>query len=284
MKNIPFHQILEHSTVGFQIAYFKAGDIHYDQVSALGAHRDDNYIFFVIEKGLGHIMVDFNEIEVKASELYYVLPKQVHRRMRNKRADGWFVAVDTALIPREYRNVLEGRLDAQMPSKCSHAQLLQFRTLLVLLTERQAEVDKTTFHNAIIRHLVESFIGMFTSSYIHFSNSEIKQSNLNTVVFEFKKLLLPNFRISKSPSYYAAKLNISEPYLNEALKKITGFTVTYWIQHEVIIEAKRLLYHSELTIKEIAHELGYEDHSYFSRMFRKVVGMPAMSFRTNQFN
>lgn len=45
------------------------------------------------------------------------------------------------------------------------------------------------------------------------------------------------------------------------------------------MEAKRLLYYSQLTVKEIAHDLGYEDHSYFSRMFRKVTGVSAITFR-----
>lgn len=279
MKYIPFHQILEDSVIGLRIAYFKTGDAHYDDVSALGAHRDDNYIFFLLEKGWGSIMVDFHEIEIKAPALYYVLPKQVHNRMRNEQADGWFIAVDTSFIPRECRNVFEGKMMLQSPFLCNDVQLMQFRSLLRLLSEKQCEEAEKLFNISVIHGLLQSFIAMFTICYNNFPGGEIKQSSSTTLASEFKKLLADHLRSIKSPSAYATKLNVSESYLNEALKKTTGFTVSYWIQQEVMMEAKRLLYYSELTVKEIAHNLGYEDHSYFSRFFRKVVGMSALTFR-----
>ena len=55
--------------------------------------------------------------------------------------------------------------------------------------------------------------------------------------------------------------------------------VSYWIQHELVLEAKRLLYYSDLTVKEVAFALGYDDHAYFSRLFSKVTGMSPGSFR-----
>jgi len=59
----------------------------------------------------------------------------------------------------------------------------------------------------------------------------------------------------------------------------TGSTVSYWIQQELFTESKRLLYHSDAAVKEIAHELGYRDHSYFIRSFRKACGSSPSKFR-----
>ena len=83
----------------------------------------------------------------------------------------------------------------------------------------------------------------------------------------------------KSPGAYAAALNISTSYLNEAVKDTTGLPVSYWIQQEVVIEAKRLLYYTDKTVKEIAYELGFDDHAYFSRLFVKAEGITALTFR-----
>ncbi len=279
MKHIPFHQILDKSLIGLRIYYFKIGEAQYDDVRALGAHRDDNYIFFLLENGSASIMIDFHEIEIKAPALYYVLPKQVHNRMRNEQADGWFIAVDTSLIPRECRNVFEGELILQSPFLCNELQLRQFRELLKLLSEKYSEGFEKLFHISVIHGLLQSFIAMFTICYNDFPGGEMKQSSLNTLANEFKTLLAEHLRTIKKPTAYAEKLNVSESYLNEALKKTTGFTVSYSIQQEVMMEAKRLLYYSDLTVKEIAYNLGYIDHSYFSRFFRKVVGMPALAFR-----
>ena len=96
---------------------------------------------------------------------------------------------------------------------------------------------------------------------------------------DFKLLLSENFLVEKSPTAYAEMLNISGSYLNEALSKVTGLSVSYWITHEVMLEAKRLLYYTQLTVKEIAHQLGYEDHTYFSRIFKNTEGKTPLAFR-----
>ena len=83
----------------------------------------------------------------------------------------------------------------------------------------------------------------------------------------------------KSPAEYAKTLNISSAYLNECVKSTTGNSVSYYIQQRIILEAKRLLYHSGKSVKEIAVELGYDDYPYFSRLFSKVTGMTALAFR-----
>jgi AraC-like DNA-binding protein len=89
---------------------------------------------------------------------------------------------------------------------------------------------------------------------------------------------------TKSPSDYARALHISTPYLNECVRDVTGFPVSYHIQQRVILEAKRLLYHSNKTVKEIAAELGYDDHAYFSRVFTKITGMTALAFRNKNLD
>ena len=96
---------------------------------------------------------------------------------------------------------------------------------------------------------------------------------------EFKKLLTRHLKDHKSPSVYANFLNVSEGYLNEILKKATGFSVSQLILTEVMLEAKRLLYYSKLNVKQIAHTLGYQDHTYFSRVFKKSENMTPLEFR-----
>jgi YesN/AraC family two-component response regulator len=84
----------------------------------------------------------------------------------------------------------------------------------------------------------------------------------------------------KRPADYAEVLNISVAYLNECVKNVTGFSVSHHIQQRIILEAKRLLYHSDNSVKEIAAELGYDDYPYFSRLFVKVAGITALTFRS----
>jgi AraC family transcriptional regulator, transcriptional activator of pobA len=278
MKDIPLHQLQDRTSSGLHIKRFKIGDPYSDDVP-LGAHRDDHYIFFFIEKGTASLMIDFHELHLSAGTIYYILPTQVHHRIRNKDAEGWFIAADTVLIPPDCRDIFESQLLLQQPYVLNETQLNQGRTLLSLVYEKYAENAGDNFHLMIVRTLLHSFMGMAAGFYSSFTGTDNKLSRTAELSTAFKKLLTANIRTIKSPSDYASRLNVSANYLNEVIKSNTGFPASYWIQQEVMIEAKRLLYYSQLNVKEIAHSLGYEDHAYFSRFFKKATGISALAFR-----
>jgi AraC family transcriptional activator of pobA len=280
MKDIPVHQLQERTNSGLDIDRFLPGDMSRKK-ETLGAHRDDHYIFFVLEEGSASLMIDFQEIRFRSSTLYYVLPGQVHHRIDNEEASGWFVAIDTPLIAPDYRNVFENNLLLQQPYLLDDKQLKQCQNLLCILRDKYHEDDHTAFYLPIIHSLLQSFLGMAAACYNHSHDPHLQLSRPAQLSQQFKKLLTENLREIKSPSAYAAKLHVSESYLNEALKKTTGLSVSYWILQEVILEAKRLLYYSEFNVKEIAHALGYEDHTYFSRLFKRSIGTTPLSFRSH---
>ena len=99
------------------------------------------------------------------------------------------------------------------------------------------------------------------------------------IVWEFRDLLENNIRINRSPSFYAGRLNITVAYLNEAVNAVLGTSVSRHIQDEIILQAKRQLVYTTDSVKEIAHSLGFNNHSYFTRLFTKVVGISPSLFR-----
>jgi AraC-like DNA-binding protein len=105
-------------------------------------------------------------------------------------------------------------------------------------------------------------------------------SRADSITKAFRAKLDRDFITRKRPADYAEGLNISVAYLNECVRSATGLSVTHHIQQRVILEAKRLLYHSDNSVKEIATALGYDDYPYFSRLFTKVTGMTALAFRS----
>ncbi|SDP97744.1 AraC-type DNA-binding protein [Mucilaginibacter sp. OK268] len=282
MRDIPFHQLRDRASTGLEIRRFVAGDdVPRDEADTLGAHRDDHYIFFVIEEGMASLMIDFHELKFGASSLYYILPGQVHHRIRNEIGYGWFIAIDSLLIAPDYRNVFESQLVLQQPFMLNEVQFRQCTDLLALMQEKYLEEKPGPFYLQVVHSLVQSFVGIAACCFSGFCNSQFALSRPVQLAQEFKKLLANNIRQVKSPSAYASMLHVSETYLNEALKKVTGLSVSYWIQQEVLLEAKRLLYYSEMNVKEIAHTLGYTDHTYFSRLFKKTEGTTPLLFRTH---
>lgn len=83
------------------------------------------------------------------------------------------------------------------------------------------------------------------------------------------------------PSYYADKLCISPVYLNETVKATTGLSVSRMIQYEIVLRAKRMLAYTDCSVKEIALELGFDDCSYFIKIFTKQTGISPVQFRKN---
>lgn len=279
MTAIPLHFLKDRTNLGLHLTYFKKGDIFIDNEGVLAAHRDDNYLFFLLEKGSGSIMIDFDDMPLPEQSLYYILPTQVHQLIHNFAADGWVIAVDTALIPPECRNVFESTLLLQQPHLLSTSHLQQFRELLTLLLRKYKEDNTGPFYVMAIHSLLQTFFAIAATCYSGDVGIILRPSRADQLKAQFKDLLTAEISKVKSPAEFAAKLNISEAYLSEILKKTTGFPPSYWIHREVIMEAKRLLYYSDLTVKEIAHTLGYTDHSYFSRLFSKRTGTSALLFR-----
>jgi AraC family transcriptional activator of pobA len=279
MKSIPVHQLQDRTSVGLQIKAFKADDKPQNKTESSYAHRDDHYIFFLLTNGSGTLKVDFQDVVINAGQLYYILPSQVHHQIKTDCAEGWFLAVDTSLIPPDLRDVFERRLNLQAPCRLTDYELRQYSTLLSLLRNEFIERQDDKYYLPIIHTLVQSFLAMAASTYNTVETIENKHTRPAELARQFKNLLAVHSHEIKSPSAYASKLNVSSGYLNEAIKKVTGSTVSYWIQQEVFSEAKRLLYHSDVDVKQIAHELGYTDYSYFVRSFRKACGLPPLKFR-----
>lgn len=77
----------------------------------------------------------------------------------------------------------------------------------------------------------------------------------------------------------ASMLNISPVYLNEVVKEVTGMSASSYIRNEMVLQAKRMLVYTGLSVKEISNRLGIEDCAYFSRLFTRTTGLPPSLFR-----
>lgn len=274
------HRLQESTDQGFQLErVYWEGDM--DKTMALGSHRDDHYLFFVQLSGMSKGMVDFETFVLRDNVAFYILPGQVHSyEAADIGTTGWFVALDPGLVPDGYRAVLENPLLSIRPLELGEERLALLLQCLELMHGLQAQAASSYSRQAVY-HLLASLSALFADMY---SSQQCtltdKVTRTQSIMLEFKKLLQVEYKRLKSPGEYAAALHLSPSYLNEAVKETTGFNVSYWIQQQIVLEAKRLLYYSQSNVKEVAHQLGYEDHTYFSRFFKKAVGRTPLEFRT----
>ncbi|GAB4006594.1 AraC family transcriptional regulator [Spirosoma migulaei] len=241
------------------------------------AHRDGGHSFFLQEKGVTHIEVDFQLYQVEAPAVLYMHPNQVHRLVEFKEATicSWIITNDN-LLP-EYLQLLEELSPVDpLPLRTDPLAILsQTASLCLQLSERKQE----KLHYQLLKESCNLLVALVASQYLAQAKPTHTYTRFDGITKAFKSELEREFTTLKSPASYAEQLNLSTPYLNECVKTATGHSVSFHIQQRIVLEAKRLLHHSDKSVKEIAAELGYEDYSYFVRLFRKAAGMTPLAFR-----
>lgn len=241
-------------------------------------HRDDHYMFIIQQAGSMLLEVDFKEVSILGASLCFVAPGQVHRYLNYDDAQGWMLFAETSLLSVQSRDIFSAYFNAGQMAAVEKDDAV-FK--LVPLLEEVVGNTAVPLREKLISSLTDSLTALIASSILkgqHITHV-IGGQKYNTVI-RFKKLVAEKYGVLKQVKDYAEMLNISPLYLNEITKEITGFPASYWISQEIVLEAKRMLYYTLLDVKQIAYALGYEDHAYFSRFFKKHVGMTALTFRT----
>ncbi|QDK82364.1 helix-turn-helix transcriptional regulator [Spirosoma sp. KCTC 42546] len=95
----------------------------------------------------------------------------------------------------------------------------------------------------------------------------------------FKELLFTYGKNYHLVAEYADRLNISANHLNKSVRLITGKSPIKWIDETIVLEAKVLLYQTQLSIGEVAAQVGIADASYFSHLFKKYATVTPSAFR-----
>ena len=108
-----------------------------------------------------------------------------------------------------------------------------------------------------------------------------KQTCNDTAVRAFFDLLRRDDYALQPVQWYADQLHISPKYLSALCKQRTGKTAGEWITRFTVEEAKRLLVHSDDTVKQIAFRLGFADSSFFCQYIRKHTGATPLAIRKN---
>lgn len=276
IKSIPVNTMADMFGAGVAIGRASIKDLQTFE-RAEQSHRDDYHIFFLMEKGNVSFEIDFQQFNVTQSCVIYIHPNQVHRLGAFENVTASFWAINNENLNPEYLKLLEDITPVKplTLNKETFAVISEAVLLCIKLSERKHE----KLYRSLLKDSCNTLVALVASQYLELSKSTDTLSRFEIISKAFTTLLESNFITSKKPAEYAQTLSISTAYLNECVKNATGQPVSYHIQQRIILEAKRFLYHSNKSVKEIATELGYDEYNYFSRLFTKITGMSALAFR-----
>lgn len=277
MKKIPIHNQSPEAVGGIYVAHHSVLDSA-DLENKMEAHRDDFFIFFLLVEGQAIIKCDMIDLEISANSIMMVKPFQIHHAPDiSTNAVGYYIGVAPFLIPNNCIEIFHNLKISEQLNKMEPAESQEILDTISLLYRsfKGINANKAQIVNGLFNSLVYRFSDMYSKS----KNPLTELKNQSALIYSNFKKLISEQTFLESPSYFAKKLNITTSHLNDCVQASSGKSVTYWLQNAMIIEAQRLLYYTESEVKEIAFMLGFQDHTYFSRLFKKITGQTPLAFR-----
>ncbi|MDB5154596.1 MAG: AraC family transcriptional regulator [Mucilaginibacter sp.] len=224
-----------------------------------------------------------NDTGVKGDWIYLIPPYRVHQ-LNKAGKKGELISFKREILEEEDKEFLldlfkifnvQGEFSCLRVDQESATGL---GSVYTLLTE---EYEKGKDNLVVVKALLKVFLLKLIQIKEHeFTGHDINQKR----VYEFLMLLESNYLQVRNTDFYAGKLGISSKRLNQILKDKLDKTGTQLIHDRIILESKRLIIHSESTIKEIAYDLGFSDRPYFSRFFKKQTGQTPDEFQKQAQN
>lgn len=251
------------------------GELHDYSYDYLKAHRHDFYEILVFERGSAKHDIDFTSYTAKGGNIHFVAPDNVHLLLREKNSKGFSIQFNNGFFPIE--------LIEKLPFNAIQPTLkiprTEFKKISYLTSQIRIEVnDKHQLSESIIYSYFNSLLLLLIRNSNLYS---AKQTNTNhsPYIDSFRRLIREHYKQHCTVEHYASLLNISSKHLIEVCKEHTGKTPLKIIQEIVISEAKRHLFHTDNSIKEIAYSLGFDDPANFSKYFKAASGFSPLAYR-----
>ena len=278
----------------------KRGMVVVDKVNRLPVYGEpyiSNYLIIAINhEGVSHGEYDMRPVKFSRHDLSVIYPN--HTILANDSSDDYCVTL--VIISNSFYEQLRYRLtygnsmvfhsqpkfhmsDEQFRCVCDTVRLL--KTVSLMEFSRSKEVIASIIDTFSL--MGDEFRRMSAEGADQHSDKTLKHPGDNgmavrTYFNHFHECLVNHFRESREVRYYARELSLSPKYFGSIIKQETGVSAGEWIARYVVIRAKTLLrYSPELTIQQIADQLGFPDATTFTRYFKTNAGLSPKDYREN---
>lgn len=286
MNNIPVYSLDKFSNTNDRSALFQVeifDDKRHFKVSY--PHRHDFYEVLYLTGGSGIHIIDNESYDIKPPCIFFMSPGQAHKLELSNDIEGYIF-----LFTAEFyllQNTNKNRL-LEFPfffSAQQHNPPLSLEStydnnfLKTLFIKGCNEIArKENCSNDIVRSLLDLILLTCDRLYPPHLRS-VQSTKGHILVKKFLYLIEENYQNNLRVNDYADMLAITPNHLTQLVKQVTGKTSIELMQEKLIVEVKRLLLHTNMTISEIAELMHFPDQSYFSKYFKKISGISPMQYR-----
>lgn len=257
------------------IGYYPRAEYHYRKRQE-GA---EEYILIYCLDGHGWININSKLNKINPNS-YFIVPAHIPHNYGAKEGDPWSIywAHFTGILaPKLYEKYcLKGPSKIMIPEVIQvpfEERRINYFNGMISLLESGYSTEIIEYTNVSLWQLLSSFI-------YHDFFSEIRHQNNGTnIVNSVIRYMQKNLNQSISVNDLAKHVNFSTPYFYSLFKNETGYSPIHYFNHLKIQKACQFLSFTNLSIKEISFELGFNDPSYFSRLFKKLMELSPADYR-----
>ena len=243
---------------------------------------------FVLESGSGVILFEKKEIHYVGPCIICIPENSEHGFHFTSDSDGSVVTFSCQLLDKLFINSPKAKLEfTQIKIIEIKNQSQHFDHLKLSVSQINAELlTSAPEQNLMVSALLTTFlIEIYRISQIQNTSLIMQKNKSLNIYYSFQKSIVSSHNPQKNIAEYATNMNISPLHLNRVCKEVNQKTATNVINDYFLAEAQKYLTFSDYSISEIAYLLNFNDAAYFSRFFKKKVGLNPKDYRnSNKIN
>ncbi|WP_440133538.1 helix-turn-helix domain-containing protein [Chitinophaga sancti] len=263
----------------FKIYHFE-GDFP-DRSELLIPHRKDHYLIAFIRKAGSRQWIDMNSFDLKDNTVYFFGPHQLIVKEEVKQL--WSTGI---AFTKEFLSLYGNGALLKLPLLVNpyNGYELELTAADILFIEELLQKLQTEYRQKgeWQQKMLSAYLTVLLTYLSRLYTAQYKGNEVNS-----EQQLLKRFLAKIDESYqqyhevndYASMLNISSGHLSDVIRSQSGKPAIKHIHDRLIMEARRLLFHTDQPVKDISFHLGFADTSYFNRFFKRETGLTPSAYR-----
>ncbi len=265
-------------------------DIHQSSSYKSPVFRTNYYSFVFVKEGRGNYTTDEQNFEYTSRTIYFTNPGHLKAFEFYDLAEAYLITLSEAFLKTNVHNDIFAEFPFLLaetipPQTLPEKKFAEFERLYLQILDEYKGSSK--FKYRIIGNLFVALLlkikEQFWSNYYPLEEG----SRSSEIVKKFKQSLEKHYReLAEGKAQYlfqaqdyARLQNLNPNYLSQVISSKTGKSISSWISEKTVAQAKALLKHSDLSIKEVGFQLGYTELSNFSSFFKKHSGLSPSVYR-----
>lgn len=251
-------------------------------------HSHNFYLCVLFTAGSGIHEIDFNTYTINPGKVFFLKPGQTHFWKFNSKPEGYIFFHSQEFYEMQFLNhklnsfpfyySYQNPPVLDLDKNNQNLLPLKFKELFKEYQQNNLLKDLKT------KNLISDIYIELTRVYTAGSKEDnLISSRYSTILEALETLIDTHFYTEKLPKFYASQLNITTKHLNRVVKQTINKTTNQLISERILLEAKRLIVHSNNNLTNVSHTLEFSDYAYFSKFFKSKTGVTPLAFKKKYF-